>query len=395
MFNVINILTITQRTNNRSKVLRMDFLQSYNWESTWDQLTDNGSITIPKNLKVRDDKNPLEGSNVNVGGFSSGTPLFMRGDRVQLEVGYNYFKPDLNRRVNDTAVIVKGYISKVHSGIPVTFDVEDNMWLLKQTPLTNRTFADSDTLETILQWVIDAVNNAHKTALTFRALTDTGFGELDVQNETAAQLLNRLQRDYGFRFYFRGDELRGGIVIYFPDDVKEHIFIMNGHRGNVLADGQDLEFQRKDDIVLSAIAHNTITEKTGSQTKDGQDKTKKTRLEVLVTIRNNQVETKVIAKGERAPENTEGERRTLFFPNATTTKELAELAEAELRRYYYDGLKGSFVVFGIPHVKHGDNVRIVNPKQPEQEGLYRVRKVTSTGGDGLRQTIELHFKINA
>ena len=37
---------------------------------------------------------------------------------------------------------------------------------------------------------------------------------------------------------------------------------------------------------------------------------------------------------------------------------------------------------------------IKNPKQPEQDGLYKVKGVTYSGGtSGLRQTIKLHYKI--
>ena len=35
-----------------------------------------------------------------------------------------------------------------------------------------------------------------------------------------------------------------------------------------------------------------------------------------------------------------GERRTLFFPGAKTTDDLAAKAIAEIQKYYYDGLKG-------------------------------------------------------
>ena len=398
MYNVTAHITITQRPSdqwpNRTRTFALEFFEGYEWESSWEELTDKGSITLPKNLKVADDKNPLEGDGVNIGGFGK-EPLFLRGDRITLDAGYRYLDRTLNQWVKDDARIITGYISKVNSGIPVRLEVEDNMWLFKQTPLPNRTWTDSDTLEDIMAWMIAEANRIHGTALTYRALTKTGFGELVVHNETAAQLLNRLQREYGFQSYFRGDELRCGVLVYFADDANTLTFYMNGPRGNVPADGQQLEYQRREDIVLSAVAHNTITEKTGAQTKDGQDKTRRTRLQVLVTIRNGRVTSQVIAKGERAPDATEGERRTLFFPGAQTTDELARLAKEELEKFYYDGLTGTFDTFGIPYVRHGDNVRIINPKQPEQDGLYRVRSVAYTGGNGLRQQVKLHYRVNA
>lgn len=399
MFNVKHEVILTQRPNSaypkRSKVIRMEFLESFDVTSTWDQLTDNGVLTLPSNVYYYDEYNQLRalsGFNVNIGGFNK-EPLFMRGDAIIIKSGYRYADYALNRRVTEMNTIIKGFVSKVGSTIPIRLEIEDSMWLLKQTPMENRTYSSSDTLELILKDIVEKANAIHKTNLTFRSLTTINFGQFVVENETAAQLLNRLNNIYNFKFYFRGSELRGGALVYYQDDAVTHNFIMNGVEGNVLASGQELEYQRRDDITLSAIAHNTITKKTGAQTKDGNDKKVKERIEVLCTIKNGLKTTKVINPGVRVPEATEGERRTYFYPSATTTEALATLAFEELERYYYNGLKGSFMAFGIPHVKHGDNVRIKNPKQPEQDGLYRVKKVTYSGGNGNRQRIELHYKL--
>jgi hypothetical protein len=94
------------------------------------------------------------------------------------------------------------------------------------------------------------------------------------------------------------------------------------------------------------------------------------------------------------PPNTGGERRTLHFLGAKTTNELAKLAENELRKYYYTGLKGKFVTFGIPYVRHGDNVDILDAILPERNGRYKVKAVQYSGGViGLRQEIELDYLI--
>jgi hypothetical protein len=317
----------------------------------------------------------------------------MRGDKVVLRSGYKYFNSS-NIQIEETAEIINGYISNVNSSIPIEFEIEDSMYLLKQTSLTNRTFTKNDTLEDILKFVVDHANKQHKTNFTISALTKTNFGAFMVEKETAAQLLNRLKRIYGFTSYFRGNELRCGTIVYNENDAQTQHFIMNGARGNVCAENQNLEYQRKDDIILSAVAHNTITENTGANAKDGSPKTKKTRLEVLVTFKNGTVTRKTIAQGEHVPSNEEGERMEFFFPGETTIIGLAQRAEEKLKQYYYDGLKGSFQVWGIPFVKHGDWVKIENPMQPEQDGIYKVKGVIYEGGanQGLRQTIIVDFK---
>lgn len=402
MFRPVTNITITQRPNTdmpgRTRVISLDFLNYYSWQSTWTRQTDNGKIVIPRNLYYRDETNklnPLNGTRVNIGGFTAGAdPLFMRGDRVVIESGYKYDDPSILRTVNDTKIIATGYISKVYAKTPIEFDIEDNMWLLKQTPMPGRTFTVTDKLEDVVGYIIETVNDVHGVSLTHNTLTDTPAGTIiEVGNETASQLLDRIKRLYGFNAYFRGDELRCGIFNYIPSDASTHIFIMNGQRGNVPAQGQELEYQRKEDLSLSAVAYSTITADAGGTTKDGHSKKKKQRIEVLVEYRNGKMSGKEITTGS-VPAATEGERRTFFFPEATTAARLIELAQAQLLKYYYTGLRGKFTAFGIPYVRHGDNVTIKNPLQPEYDGTYKVRGVEYTGGmEGLRQIIELDYKV--
>jgi len=407
MLRVVTHMTITQRANagftDRKKVILMEFVASYNWESKWMDLTDRGKITIPRKLYTVDQYNqaiPLTGSLANIGGFTEGTnPLFMRGDKVTLSSGYQYRTADGTwiTQVSGTDGVpktIEGYISKVYAKTPIEFDVEDNMWILKQTALSNKTFTATDTLENILKYIVNTANTQHGTTLTYSALTKTNFGQFLVQNETAAQLLSRLKKLYGFHSYFRGDELRCGILIYNIADMQKHVFIMNGPEGNVCDGGQDLEYQRKDDIVLSARAYNTVESSSGT-CKDGTPKTKKERIEILATIDKDVAGYKVITKGEQVAEAQEGERRTFFYPGAKTVAELADLAIAELQKYYYTGLKGKFMSFGIPYVRHGDHVELRNPENPEQDGVYKVKGVEYTGApaNGLKQLIELDFRI--
>jgi len=385
----INKVTITQQPSQtwpaRKRVINLDFLTSFEASDSWEDLTNKGRLTIPKNLYYRDQFNklqPLFGTNVNVGGFGS-EPLFLRGDAVTIESGYIY-KDAAKRDVREMPTMFKGYISRVGSKIPIELDLEDNMWKLKQIPVDTHTFSKTDSLETIIKYLLK------DTPFTFKALTTTTFGTFPIGNETVAQVLYRLRKEFGFESYFRGDELRCGALVYIPgEDITEKFYFQQ----NIISD--ELEYMRKDDVVLSAIAHNTITEKTGT-TKDGATKTKHKRIEVLVTIKNGERQPdKEIKRGDTVPSNDEGERRTLFFPGAATVKELGDLAYAEMIKYYYTGLRGSFVTFGLPFVRQGDNAQIKDPKLPERDGIYKIKKVNYSGGVniGLRQKITLDYKL--
>lgn len=390
MFRCVTNITITQFPTtafpDRDKVLHFDFVNTFEASDSWRDMTNKGKILIPKNLYYRDEAGkllPLYGKNVNIGGFSAAVPLVLRGDAVTIEAGYKYFN-NANREITDTSILFTGYVSKVLSKIPIELELEDNMWKLKQLPVGTKTFTKNDTLGDILKFILKGTN------FTVNALTSTNFGTFAVGNETAAQVLQRLQKEYHFESYFRGTELRCGAIIYIPEEAKTQNFIF---QENVISD--ELEYKRKDDIVLSAVARNTITELSGKTTKDGKAKTKKTRLEVLVTLRNDIRTIRVIKKGDVVPANDEGERRTLFFPGAITTAQLADLAFAELTKYYYTGLRGKFTTFGIPYVQQGDNAFIRDPKLPERDGTYKIKAVNYTGGvEGLRQEIELDYKIN-
>jgi hypothetical protein len=279
----------------------------------------------------------------------------------------------------------------VFAKIPVEIGIEDNMWMLKQTPVDTHTFKASDGLTTILTTLVKKCNEVNGTNFTVNALTETTFGSFTIGNETACQVLDRLQKTFGFESYFRGNELRSGVIVYMPGEAVTEQFEFQRN----IINGDDLEYVRKDDIVLSAIARNTITEETGKFTWDGKAKTKRKRIEVLVTIKNGKEFVKVINSGERVAGNEEGERRKFFFPGAKTINELAEAAYNKLIQYYYDGLRGNFETFGMPFVRQGDNAQIVDKILPERNGIYRIKKVDYSGGvDGLRQKIHLDFKIN-
>lgn len=395
MFRVITNTTITQQPSptwpDRKTVLNFDFVNSFESEDSWRDLTNKGKMTIPKNLYFRDENGklqPLKGTNVNVGGFSSTVPLFLRGDRISIIAGYKYYNK-AHREIEDTATYFTGFVTKVNSKIPIELELEDNMWLLKQTPVQTHTFSKADTLETIMKFLLQDTN------FTTTAITQTTFGSFTIGNETAAQVLQRLQKQYGFEFYFRGNDLRGGALIYIESEaVTEHFHFQE----NIISD--ELEYNRKDDVTLSCVAHNTITEETGATCKDGSAKTRHKRIEVLVTLKKNPSVTelpyivRVIEKGDIVPKNEDGERRTFFFPGAATVDQLAELAYDQLKKYYYTGFKGSFTTFGIPFVRQGDNAVIKDPVLPEKDGVYKIKKVGYTGGvNGLRQRITIDYKL--
>lgn len=380
-------------THARSSTLNFDFCHSYETEDSWDDLTNKGNVILPKSIYVRDENGKLYPlgtflggpvSNVNIGGFSTGTPLLLKGDQVSISAGYKFFNANGEEAVK-MPLIFTGYISRVTSKKPLQFEVEDNMWKLKQIQAPIKTFPAGTSLEAILTALLKG------SPFIVNALTDTSFGEFVTGNETVAEVLARLRRLYHFESYFRGNELRSGAAVYIESEAVTSIFEF---QNNIISD--ELEYRRRDDIVLSAVARNNITEDVeGKMTRDGKQKTKNTRLEVLVTLKpDGSVTQYVKTKDNNYPPNTDGERRDLPFPGAKTIADLVKLATAELTKYYYTGFKGSFTTFGLPLVKQGDNVQLIDDILPERNGLYKVKKVKYKGGvGGLRQEIFLDYLV--
>jgi hypothetical protein len=394
MLRCLTYITIVQAATgdfpDRNKTLFFDFVNEFTSSDTWDSLTNKATLIFPKNIYVRDENNrllSLGGTNKNIGGFSPNTPIFLRGDKVTIEAGYKYFD-GAGAEKSDTSIMFEGYISKVTSKKPIELECEDNMWKLKQIQAPNKVFPGKTyTLESMLRELLQG------TGYTVNSITDTSIGDFRTQNETVAEVLARLRKDFHFESYFRGNELRTGSLVYIESEAITNIFAF---QQNIISD--ELDYQRKDDVALSAVAYSINKFELSGQTKSGHKRTKTERLSVLVYFQNGKFQQFVKTPGEKAdfPPNTGGERRTLYFWDVKSSAELVVLAQAELQKYYYTGFKGKFTTFGIPFVRQGDNVIIRDPILPERNGIYKVKAVEYKGGiSGLRQTITLDYKIGS
>jgi hypothetical protein len=400
MYRVLTKITFVQQPTAdfpaRKGTIVYNFCHEFDFQSSWQNLTDAGAITLPKNVYIKDktgNRYSLGGTNVNIGGFSETVPTFLLGDKVTIMWGYAYYDQQGNE-VSPMQTIFEGYISGVTSKKPFVLEIQDNMYILKTHQASggnNGFFSESKyTVETMLE---EMIKNAG-LPFTVNKQASTSIGDFISKNETIAEVLARLRKDFHFEAYFRGNELRCGSFKYIEQDALDSGKKVFRFQQNIISDS--LEYKRRDDTILSAVASNIFEEDTGQTTKDGQPKTKKKRLEVLVTFRGSGEKPTVIvgSKETPLPPNTGGERRTLHFLGAKTTDELAKLAENELRKYYYTGFKGKFLTFGAPYIRHGDNVDILDAVLPERNGRYKVKAVQYTGGvNGLRQEIELDYLI--
>ncbi len=399
-------IVITQQPNQayptRTGQFTFDFICEISANDSWRDFTNECSITLPKNVyyvNAAGQKVNLGNVATNLGGFSSNVPAFLRGDTVTVSTGYVYFWR--GKQYTDIANIFTGFITKVSSKKPFTLQCEDNMFKLKQLPAPNKLFQASQyTLETMLSELLAG------SGFTVNQNAQTNIGDFRCQNETVMDVLSRLRKDYHFESYFdyppaaagttqanaaRNMLYSGPLVIYQnPGNNYQFVF-----QDNIIDDG--LEYNRKDDLVLSALAYSVNKITVNETTTDGAAKTKHQRLEVLVTYQNGVFTSKINPPGQKAdfPANYTGERRTLYFWNVTDPNKLVAMAQAELQKYYYTGFKGKFTTFGIPFVKQGDNAEIYDAVLPERNGMYKIKAVeySLTVDGGLRQVVELDYRI--
>lgn len=382
MFRCATEIKFTQVPKNgdgRNLSFTFDFVNEFECSDTWVDLTNQCSITFPKNIYVRDSNNNL----FPLGGTVKQKQLkdlFQRGDKMEISFGY-YKKNNIDL---DISQCFKGYVSKVTSKKPIQLECEDNMWLLKQIPCTPMVWPKTKNIEDLLKTLLQGTN------FTVNALTKTTIGDFVIQNESVAQLLSRLQHDFHLEAYFRGDELRIGSVVYIENEAANHYFVF---QQNIISD--DLDYQLKEDVKLSVICESINTKEQQKRNKKGQYTTRDERLTVLVYYDSDGIpryQTK--EKNKELPANLEGERRKLFFPNVTSAATLAQYGIDEMKKFYYSGFRGKFTTFAIPFVKMGDNVTIKDPLLPDRDGKYKVKGVKYTGGvNGHRQIIELHYKM--
>jgi hypothetical protein len=395
------LITITQQSNDaipsgRTKTFTLDFVEHGEINTTWQNLTDTAKIIFPRNVYVDDGSGTpyqwgsfdgLKESSKNIYGDpanSTSLPLFMRGDKIKIELGY-FFNTSLEN-TNETKImttVFEGYITKIKNRMPIELDCEDEMWKLKQITCVNKLYKNC-IVQNMLKEMLAGTGIVIKDDVKG---IETNIGDFRVQNETVGMVLNRLRDDAHLYSYFRGNELRCSGIVYFPEDRNTEIFNFqdqqNPGEGIIISDS--LEYTRKEDLNIAVIAHSEFIESGNGLNQDGTAKTKRKRIQVMVG-----------KDGEiNAKDKFQGSTITIPVLGATTHKQLIDAAMNHFNKNYYTGFRGGFTTFGLPYVRHGDAAQIQDKVIPERDGVYLIKQVsTSFGLHGLRQHVLLHLRID-
>lgn len=117
------------------------------------------------------------------------------------------------------------------------------------------------------------------TEFTVDALASTKIGDIRTENGAVAQFLERMKDEYRLSAYFRGFDLRVGVLVYLEREAVTRVFKF---QHNIISD--ELTYQRRDDVQLSAVAYSVNEVNVNKTTKDGKSKSE--RLECFVYAEN-------------------------------------------------------------------------------------------------------------
>lgn len=382
---------------NRDRVFTFNRIESFEAESGWAMLTSTAKVKFPKYFTVKDQNGTIVNFGSAPGGainnqaitanFGNLAPLFLRGDKITIYTGYAYI--DTNSVPQYTLnPVFDGYITAINNSTPIELSCQDSMYMFKQLQVPNQVWpASKYSMEKMISAFVDLCNKTKGTNLKYANIDlgiSTNIGDFRTQNETACQVLERLQKDYKIESFFKNNFVNGvntptlfaGLLTYYPGDSKTQNFVF---QKNIVQERTELNYTRLDDIKIGIKAYSINKSEIESRTKDGRIKTKSKRLEVQVGT---------------AKEN-DGQIRTLYFWNVTSLADLKKKATDSLNRFYYEGYRGKIGTFALPFVRHGDVANIQNRIIPERTGSYFIKKVTYSGGiDGNWQDFEIDLRID-
>jgi hypothetical protein len=293
---------------------------------SFDNQTQTAKVVLPRNIKYKN-KNIYEGKDA----------LIKRGDKIELYAGY----------LPNMPLLFKGYISKVDNNVPLELTCEDEMYILKQTIIKNKSVG-AGSLENLLKAILPS-------KVKFKAL-NCELAPIRINEASCGKVLQTLRNDYGLYSYFIDSTLYVGLPFQ-KELAKEQYFLFERQ---MIADGMDLQYLKKEDV----------------------------KIQVKGILIGNDNKQKEYIYGDE-----EGDIRTIFQYGGTKAA-LDSKAKSFLEQANYTGYYGSFMTFLEPIVVSGDYAVIDSYMYPERKGTYLIKSVeTSFGVDGGRQKIELERKI--
>lgn len=378
-----------------------DVALEFNWvnnveiDSSFKTLTKTAKVTFPRNLRFNG-LQLMKGS----------SPVFGRGDRIIIELGYEWLNPKSNTYdvITSLKEQFRGYIVRVGIGTPLVLECEDQMFGLKQMrvkyPDTNDKVGKI-TLKNLLKriFLLDINHNPRLTpnqdifafgmaentatvkdanSIPIIVSTDTApFTYSTINEKSVAEVLNDLRKKLGIYNYFDDfGNLRfelpfvnSGIITQFTPFYFEKQII----------EEHNMKLQIEDEMAVKVVFKSKISDKKIGGERYGND-----------TYHLDSVTGKKVGNGFVG--DALGDTITINAPNDYSQADCDKYAQQVLKANKYTGYaKGStFETFGEPTVYVGGAVDLNSTLYPEKGGRFAVVGVRRIFGmRGYRQNIEV------
>ena len=310
--------------------------------STWRNLLDTCSITLPRKIA---------NGYWNQSGVRLDT-VVTRGMPVTVQLGYggHTLPAGGSGDVDTYTTVFNGYVSGVHPGIPVKIDCEDNMFVLKNTSVAPKVFANNPTLNQILAYCGLSNYFPYQTL----GVTTIGNFVIDRSMGTILRVLHELKEKYHIYSFLRTINGVDTVIVGQPYDASGNAPVQILEFGQNLVDYGTLKYMDANDIKIELQA---VAKKY-----DGS--------ELTVTI------------GDSG-----GDHFTWYTQQDTLdAAALKAMAQRRIAYYKYTGYRGDVNAYGLPTLHHGDIASLIDPDWKDRNGEYFLDEVkTKWGKEGFRQ----------
>lgn len=185
--------------------------------SSYENLTDTATITIPQKLSFKGTAVAGDGG------------VFKVGDTVKIYLGYDF----------ENTLVFSGFVTAIKPGKPVVISCEDQMYALKKNAIS-KSWTEAVTLQQFLEEIVPDYP-VH--------CVGANLGKPRM-NGTPAGKLNELNRDYSMKSFFRDGTLYVGLAYWL--DLQNTNPPKFGFNTNIIT--HDLQWQRLEDVKVKVKA---------------------------------------------------------------------------------------------------------------------------------------------
>lgn len=224
--------------NDRRDEIVLTRVTEIEFESTWKEIVDRGSLKLPRNVKFFDRQKVRD--------------TFRRGDAITIYFGYD----------GNLVKEFEGYITEVAADIPIVIKFEDEMFKIKRLPVN---FSSANvTLDKLFKTIIPGYD--------LEILEGVTLGAVRLPKTQVGPVLEKIQADWGLYTYMKGKTVVCGK--YYADDSAENKVKFHLERNCV---STSLNYKNKEDVqikikVVSTLANGQKIEVDGIGDKDGNER---------------------------------------------------------------------------------------------------------------------------